>query len=136
MSQKDFELALRRGTQGRPYVYLKDAAGQAISFTSLPASINDLVDYPLRTVVWLLRKAGAIKKVDDYPFQEFVIGLSLSSLVDVKSPGDDYAFLAATRAALETLEDASPSEYPGLQSYETGDIDSMLRRAEEHLAHH
>lgn len=135
LSDKDFELAMRKGQNGKPYVYLKDSAGQTVPFANLPPSLETLTDFPMRTVAWLLRKAGAIKKLNDYPFQDFVVASLLVGSVEVKSPGDDAAYLVATRKALEILDEASPASFPGLKPFEASDIDSMLRSAEEELAH-
>jgi hypothetical protein len=129
LSRKDFEKAMQRGKKGVPFVYLSDEKGNPVTFAELPSSVEKLKDYPLRTLVWLLKKSGAVKKLDVYPFQEFVIARRLAAKVTLSSPLTDRSYLRALRYTLELLEDADPEDYPGLENYSASAIDSMYQKA-------
>jgi hypothetical protein len=105
LCEADFWSAMTARGWCHPY----DAAGAAIAFADMPASIADLSDDPFRSLASSLRRSGAIAKRET-PFSEFECARFLRAHIPLAVAQGHYplALAEALRLARQSRAQATP----------------------------
>lgn len=95
------------------YVYLKDEQFKPIAFEELPKSLELLKNNPYRSLAWIARKRGWIKK-SKTPFAEFQWGEFFKKEgISLTSPFDATKHKKSLKQAKRLSKDSKASALPG-----------------------
>ena len=98
----------------KKWVYLSDEHGKGpLDPADLPRTIAAMRDDPYRSLAWLVRTRGAITKVDDPPFAEFLWANFFRSRIPFQDT--DAGFDEAVKEAMKLARSPDAKDLPGFK---------------------